>query len=258
MQPALNPPGSVAAAHAHMGSGPCHTGRRRWPRPGAPRSGQSRGLHGRDGGHAATLHAAAASRSLLTVVGVHVHRRRHLPRPRPARQDVHTHGSVHRRRWACAVLHRVFDLPRVLALPCLRACITWCLSVFAWCLSICLQFQCIPPVPTAHSTRAHAFTRPRQGRYKRGDVCLLKSPSHPDQVIVKRLVGSCLRALETRVQSFVRECCASTHAYCVYMHMPTCVLRMPTCVLRMPTCVLRIHAYAYMQSRTRPIFSSVY
>ena len=152
MQPALNPPGSVAAAHAHMGSGPCHTGRRRWPRPGAPRSGQSRGLHGRDGGHAATLHAAAASRSLLTVVGVHVHRRRHLPRPRPARQDVHTHGSVHRRRWACAVLHRVFDLPR------------WCLSVFAWCLSICLQFQCIPPYPqpTARA-RTHSHARDRAG-----------------------------------------------------------------------------------------------
>ena len=113
-----------------------------------------------------------------------------------------------------AVLHRVLDLPRVLALPCLRACITLCLSVFAWRLSIFLQFSVSP---RTHSTRAHAFTRPRQGRYKRGDVCLLKSPSHPDQVIVKRLVGSCLRA-----------------------------------------CVLCMYANAYMQSRTRLTFSSVY
>jgi hypothetical protein len=107
-------------------------------------------------------------------------------------------------------------------------------------LGVC-QYVCSFSVsPRTHSTRAHAFTRPRQGRYKRGDVCLLKSPSHPDQVIVKRLVGSCLRALEMRVQSSVRECCARTHAYCVYV-------RMPTCVLCMPTCVLCIHAYAYMR-----------
>ena len=168
MQPTLNPPGSVTATHAHIGSGPCHTGRRRWPRPGAQRSGQSRGLHGRDGGHAATLNAAIASRSLLTVVSVHVHRRRHLPRPRPARQDVHTHGLVLRRRRACAVLHRVLDLPRVLALPCLRACracINWCMSVFAWCLSICLQFQCMPLYPQHARARIHSpATGPVQER----------------------------------------------------------------------------------------------
>mmetsp|Transcript_45882 Transcript_45882/g.73929 ORF Transcript_45882/g.73929 Transcript_45882/m.73929 type:complete len:170 (+) Transcript_45882:140-649(+) len=29
----------------------------------------------------------------------------------------------------------------------------------------------------------------RMGRYKRGDICLIKSPTHPDKVIVKRLIA---------------------------------------------------------------------
>ena len=191
MQPTLNPPGSVTATHAHIGSGPCHTGRRRWPRPGAQRSGQSRGLHGRDGGHAATLNAAIASRSLLTVVGVHVHRRRHLPRPRPARQDVHTHGSVLGPVLCCIVSSICLVSSLCLASGRAgRALIGVCQCLLGVCQYVCSFSVC----PCTHSTRAHAFTRPRQGRYKRGDVCLLKSPSHPDQVIVKRLVGSCLRA----------------------------------------------------------------
>ena len=159
MQPALNPPGSVAAAHAHMGSGPCHTGRRRWPRPGAPRSGQSRGLHGRDGGHAATLHAAAASRSLLTVVGVHVHRRRHLPRPRPARQDVHTHGSVHASgpiRLCCIVSS--ICLVSSLCLASGRALLCVCQCLLGVCQYFCSSVY--PPVPTARArTLSHARDR---------------------------------------------------------------------------------------------------
>jgi len=52
------------------------------------------------------------------------------------------------------------------------------------------------PTRTQKCTHEHTHTHTRthahahQGRYKRGDICLIKSPTHPDKVIVKRLVPS--------------------------------------------------------------------
>lgn len=45
------------------------------------------------------------------------------------------------------------------------------------------------PTRTQKCTHEHTHTRTHaQGRYKRGDICLIKSPTHPDKMIVKRLV----------------------------------------------------------------------
>ena len=174
MQPALNPPGRTVAPPPGGGPrGPC--GRA----PLLPRTRPRARMAGRRPVRCAPLQARGSDVSRPADNGRMLYLlRRHLPRPRPARQDVHTHGAP----------------------PAARP-VLLCCSVYQCHISTC-----------AHSSmRAHAFTPPAGPVQERGRVPTQKP--QPSRSSHRKALGRLMSArMPAHGDKHVQYCVALEHS----------------------------------------------